>query len=50
VFEVGVDQRQGGTWQLDEFAKCVERVRGMEDEDGVIGGGEGRTVFVLSKC
>lgn len=50
VFEVGVDQRQGGTWQLDEFAKCVGRVRAMEDEDGVIGGEEeGRTVFVLSK-
>lgn len=48
VFEVGVDQRQGGTWQLDEFAECIERLRRMEDEDGVDDEGE-RTSFVLSK-
>lgn len=41
-FDVGVDQRQGGVWQLEGFADVVEAVhRWIAPED--------QTVFILSK-
>jgi len=27
VFDVGVDQRQGGVWQLEVFLECIKRAR-----------------------
>lgn len=42
-FDVGVDQRQGGQWQLDFIPGLIERVHeGVGDKD--------KTVFVLSMC
>jgi len=38
AFDVGVDSRSGGVWQVEVAAEMVERVRA----DG------GRTVFVIS--
>lgn len=40
-FDVGVDQRSGGTWQLEVFAQVLERVyRDVPEEQ--------RTVFIMS--
>lgn len=42
-FDVGVDQRQGGSWQLEKIPGLIERVHeGVEDKE--------KTVFVLSTC
>lgn len=42
-FDVGVDQRQGGSWQLDMIPGLIERVHeGVEEKE--------KTVFVLSRC
>lgn len=43
TFDVGVDQRQGGVWQLEVFLDCIKRVRidRTPDEYGT---------FVLSKA
>lgn len=42
-FDVGVDQRQGGNWQLEFIPGLIARVHeGVEDKD--------KTVFVLSMC
>jgi len=41
-FDVGVDQRQGGIWQLEHFANVIEMVH-----DGVLS--REKTVFILSK-
>jgi len=42
AFDVGVDQRQGGVWQLQGLLECIRRVRSgcTQDEHGV---------FVLSE-
>ncbi|THY78699.1 hypothetical protein D6C86_01331 [Aureobasidium pullulans] len=40
-FDVGIDQRSGGTWQLETFTKVVEKVyEGVPDEE--------RTVLILN--
>jgi len=50
TFDVGVDQHGAGTWQLEGFAECIERVKALEDEDAKEYGDKmARTVFVLSK-
>jgi len=43
VFDVGLDQRQGGVWQLEAFLECIKRVRSgcSPSEYGT---------FVLSEC
>lgn len=42
-FDIGVDQRQGGNWQLEMIPGLIERVHeGVEDKD--------KTVFILSRC
>ncbi|KAE9976403.1 hypothetical protein BLS_002072 [Venturia inaequalis] len=43
-FDVGVDQRQGGNWQLEFIPGLIARVH-----EGVVGDRE-KTVFVLSMC
>jgi L-rhamnono-1,4-lactonase len=41
-FDVGVDQRQGGVWQLELFADAIEQThKGVAPED--------KTIFILSK-
>ena len=41
-FDVGVDQRQGGVWQLEHFAEAIERThKGVQPSD--------KTIFILSK-
>jgi len=43
VFDVGVDQRSGGIWQLEAAAAMIQRVHdGVNENDKV--------TFVLSKC
>jgi len=50
TFDVGVDQRGGGTWQLEGFAACIEKIRALEDGNSDRDVGQvARTVFVLSK-
>lgn len=42
-FDIGVDARQGGNWQLDIVRGLIERVHdGVENRD--------KTVFILSMC
>jgi L-rhamnono-1,4-lactonase len=41
-FDIGVDQRQGGVWQLERFAKTIELAhQGVHSRE--------KTVFILSK-
>ncbi|KAG9917542.1 hypothetical protein KCV05_g11573, partial [Aureobasidium melanogenum] len=42
TFDVGIDQRSGGTWQLETFKKVLERLYDNVPEDK-------RTVIVMSK-
>jgi L-rhamnono-1,4-lactonase len=42
VFDVGVDQRQGGVWQLEHFAEAIEHTHAdVASKD--------KTIFILSK-
>ena len=42
-FDVGIDQRQGGVWQLEHFADALRRVHdGVETKE--------KTVIILSMC
>lgn len=43
-FDIGVDTRSGGVWQVECIADMVERVREIESEEG-----SSRTNFILSK-
>ncbi|KAF2808163.1 uncharacterized protein BDZ99DRAFT_445350 [Mytilinidion resinicola] len=47
TFDVGVDMRSGGVWQLEKAAEMVERVRRIEAAD-VGNGGRGSVRFVLN--
>ncbi|KAF2493611.1 hypothetical protein BU16DRAFT_551406 [Lophium mytilinum] len=47
TFDVGVDMRSGGVWQLEKAAEMVERVRKIEAAD-VGNGGRGSVRFVLN--
>jgi hypothetical protein len=42
TFDVGIDQRSGGTWQLETFSKVLEKLYDNIPEDK-------RTVIVMSK-
>lgn len=42
TFDVGIDQRSGGTWQLETFAKVLDKLYDNVPEDE-------RTVIVMSK-
>ncbi|KAK8162641.1 hypothetical protein BKA80DRAFT_310145 [Phyllosticta citrichinensis] len=47
-FDVGVDARSGGLWQLEAVADMIEKVRGLEDAEGVGERGQGRVTFILN--
>ena len=50
TFDVGVDQHGAGTWQLEGFAGCIEKLRALEDENSDRDVEQvARTIFVLSK-
>jgi L-rhamnono-1,4-lactonase len=48
TFDIGVDMRSGGVWQLEEVAEMVERVRMME-KGGAGNGERGSVRFVFSE-
>lgn len=43
TFDVGIDHRSGGIWQLEAFAEVIERLNGTTS-------GEEAVNFVLSEC
>ncbi|KAK7557076.1 hypothetical protein IWX50DRAFT_242072 [Phyllosticta citricarpa] len=47
-FDIGVDARSGGVWQLEAVADMCEKVRQFEDAEGAGQRGQGRLTFILN--